>query len=179
MKRKAVLLIVGCVFLTLTYLAIHSALRPRNFAQGRILLKLEFVEPTNEPALSDCYDKLVQWSGSQPSAISNLLNDSERMTTSVDDSAALDDNIQLVAVCPVRGTRILLVRFAGNEENAVWRVASNACVMLTGFYATNRPFELQTTNQVTCEAEHIDTGFWTPTPFCRRVLDSIENLLRR
>ncbi len=93
MKRKVVSLIAGCAFLTLICLAIHSALTSRYFAEGRIILDLTFVEPTNEPAISELNDKVVQWWNSQPAAISNRLNDSERMSILVRNSAALDDSI--------------------------------------------------------------------------------------
>jgi len=208
-KRKAVLLVVGCSFLTLAYLAIHSSLSPRYFAQGAILLNLQLVAPTNDPAMSNWnwyvgqqasskwnsdYDSRPaisewNWFFSQPavsnwychvrhpSIISNLVN--ERITTLIRDSAALDDNIRLVAVYPVRSTSLIVVRFSGSEESAVWRVASNSCVMLTRFYASNLPFELQTTNQVTREVEHLDTSFWTPDPLWHRMRDYIEDLFRR
>jgi hypothetical protein len=176
MKRKATLLVVSCAFLVLVYLALSGISRPRYCAHGQILLRLNLNWPTNEPAKSDCSIKVDKCHGELLSGISNRLMSAESKTVLFQNPVRRNGDVQLLEVYPIRNTHLIGVSFCGYEASEVWHVASNACVVITQFYGTNRPFELGPTNPVTWDVEHRDTYFWKPKPPWRLALDWLRNL---
>ena len=70
---------------------------------------------------------------------------------------------------PIRNTSLISVTYVGSDSNAVWCSASNACLMLQSFYATNQPGLV---------VDHVATQDWPPSPLWGRMLDGIERLFR-
>jgi hypothetical protein len=179
MRRRKVLWLAAGALLVLTGLAVRTALKPRYLAEGRLLIYVNSIEPTNEPARSDFYAATATWSVDQQQKISNRLAGAELMFVSPTDAARRDLDLKFAGVRWFRNTSILRVRFAGNDPKVVWQAASNASARLAEFYVTNQHFAFQATNTAPFEAEHLQTAFWKPKPFWQQMVDQVESWVDR
>lgn len=142
------------------------------------MVPMDFKEPDREPDITNFYKQWAAYRSNRFVNINNWLTDSEKLAYLTRISSAQERNVKFVEIQPIRNVEIIEVRFSGNDQQAVWRVASNACVMLATFCATNQLHEFPATNQVTCKAQHIDTAFWKPQPVWQQALERVKNSFR-
>ena len=164
MKRAVVIILVAALLLAIACLVLRASHAREFQAKGRVRLERGPIELSQ----TNSYDPYFLQTHFE--IISNLLSSPESLKELERRTELKSSEFRFLGVDPFRSTSLACLHFAGADSKGVERVASNACVMIERFYATNQSAVL---------VSYVDTVPVIPTPFWQRIIDELDYMIRR